>query len=371
MNRLPYLLFLIPAAFLMISCDGLKMPKSIFETSERAKYERNFSGPDSLMAQWKARFTTAAASKLKIPDASSLTVSGTGPDLSAVAYSLELKKGDRLVIEAAADMPGAKIFIDVLEQGSDIGKSESELIKNGKVTRFIENSGRHTVIIQREIEYRGKLGLRLYTQPSIAFPVAGKGNRDVQSFWGADRDGGGRRHEGVDIFASRGTPVVAVADGFVARTGNQGLGGKQVWLRDAELGNSYYYAHLDSVMTIEGRPVKTGDTLGRVGNTGNAAGGPTHLHFGIYTSGGAVDPYPYIRKRQAVPPSKAAAELPSGKSSKAGTTLRTGPGPQYETVTTLDSATPVQVLAATGSWFHIRTPDGTEGFIAASRLNDK
>lgn len=371
MNRLQSFSFFILTGFLLLSCDGLKMPKHIFETSERAKYERSFSGPDSLMSKWKARFTAAAANQLKIPDGSSFTVFGTDTDLSAVAYSLELKKGDRLIIEAAAGNPEAKIFIDVLEQGADPEQSESELVKNGKVTRFIENNGWHTIIIQREIEYRGNLGLRLYTQPSLLFPVAGKGNRDVQSFWGADRDGGGRRHEGVDIFASRGTPVVAVADGFVTRTGNQGLGGKQVWLRDAELGNSYYYAHLDSVMTTDGRQVKTGDTLGRVGNTGNAAGGPAHLHFGIYSAGGAVDPYPYIRKRQAPPTSKATPEISLGKSAKAGSTLRTGPGTEYEIVTMLNSATPVQVLAATGSWFHVRTPDGTEGFILASRLKDR
>jgi uncharacterized protein YgiM (DUF1202 family) len=164
---------------------------------------------------------------------------------------------------------------------------------------------------------------------------------------------------------------VAVASGFVTRTGNQGLGGKQVWLRDGILGNSYYYAHLDSIMTESGKQVKTGDTLGRVGNTGNAAGGPTHLHFGIYSAGGAVDPYPYIRKREAPAISKAAPEIKSVKRSKAGSNLRTGPGPQYEIVTMLNSATPVQVLAATGSWLHVRTPDGTEGFILASRLKDR
>ncbi|MCJ8154855.1 M23 family metallopeptidase [Chryseobacterium sp. SSA4.19] len=326
MNRLLSFLSFILTAFFIFSCDGLKMPKHIFETSERAKYERDFSGPDNLMSKWKAGFITAAASQLTIPDGSSFTIFSTDPDFSAVAYSLELKKGEMLVIEAAANTQDAKIFIDVLEQGSDIGKSKSERIKNGRLTRFIENSGWHKIIIQPEIEYRGALGMKIYTQPSLVFPVAGKGNRDVQSFWGADRDGGGRRHEGVDIFASRGTLVMAVADGFVTRTGNQGLGGKQVWLRDGILGNSYYYAHLDSILTESGKQVRTGDTLGRVGNTGNAEGGPPHLHFGIYTSGGAVDPYPYLRKRLAMPSSEAATEMPSGKSSKAGSTLRTGPG---------------------------------------------
>ncbi len=359
---------LITATGLVSSCDGLKMTKNIFETSERARYERSFSGADSLMVQWKTAFTAAAASRLKIPDGTLLTVAAPGPgEMNAAGYSLELKKGDLLVIEAVAADPAAKVFVDMTEGDSTTGQPESGMLKNNRFTAFIENSGRHQVVLQPEIGYRGTLELKIYTQPSLAFPVAGKANRDVQSFWGASRDGGGRSHEGVDIFASRGTPVVAVADGFVARTGNQGLGGKQVWLRDPALGNSYYYAHLDSVMATDGKPVKTGDTLGRVGNTGNAAGGPAHLHFGIYTSGGATDPYPYLRQRP-VPATKNRGKDPSGNFIKSGTTLRTGPGSPYDPVIKTESKTPVAILAGTGSWYHVRTPEGTEGFVSAERV---
>lgn len=368
MNRLKHLFFLTAIAGIIVSCDGLKMTKNIFETSERTKYERSFSGADSLMAQWKAGFTAATASKLKITDGTPLTLAANGNEaIHAAGYSLELKKGELLVIEAVTAAPDAKIFTDILEENTGTDKPESGLLKNNRFTRFTENSGWHKIIIQPEIGYRGPLELKIYTQPSLAFPVAGKANRDVQSFWGASRDGGGRSHEGVDIFASRGTPIVAVTDGFVTRTGNQGLGGKQVWLRDGVLGNSYYYAHLDSVMTTDGKQVKTGDTLGRVGNTGNAAGGPPHLHFGIYTAGGAVDPYPYIRKR-AVPVFKNSSKTISGQSVKAGTTLRTGPGSQYDPVIKAASRTSVKIIAGSGSWYHIRMPDGTEGFVSADRV---
>lgn len=368
MSRLKHLLFLTAMAGIIVSCDGLKMTKNIFETSERARYERSFSGADSLMAQWKAGFTAASASRLKITDGTSLTMTEPGNKaVYAAGYSMELKKGDLLVIEAVTATPEAKIFTDILEENTDTDKPESGLLKNNRFTRFTESSGWHKIIIQPEIGYRGTLELKIYTQPSLAFPVAGKANRDVQSFWGASRDGGGRSHEGVDIFASRGTPVVAVTSGFVTRTGNQGLGGKQVWLRDGVLGNSYYYAHLDSVMTTDGSQVKTGDTLGRVGNTGNAAGGPAHLHFGIYTAGGAVDPYPYIRKREA-PAFKNSSKIISEQFIKAGTTLRTGPGSQYDVVIKAEHKTSVKVIAAIGSWCHVRIPDGTEGFVSAERI---
>src|SRR5690606_3694843 len=129
-------------------------------------------------------------------------------NLYALGYSVELKKGDLLVIDATVKAPETKIFIDIFEAGRGAESSKTELLKNGNVTRFTENSGIHKVIIQPEIEYQSAFSLKIYTQPSLGFPVAGKANRDVQSFWGASRDGGGRSHEGVDIFAPRGTPVV-------------------------------------------------------------------------------------------------------------------------------------------------------------------
>ena len=183
---------------------------------------------------------------------------------------------------------------------------------------------------------------------------------------GASRDNGGRSHEGVDIFASRGTPVVAATEGFITRTGNTGLGGKQVWQRDGRLGNSLYYAHLDSIMVQGGAQVKTGDTIGLVGSTGNAEGGAPHLHFGIYALGGATDPYPYLRKR-AVPVFKK-TPVPVFKWVKATSNIRIGPGTQYETVTTPAEKTGITVLANDGEWIHSRTSTGSEGFVNKGRL---
>lgn len=355
--------------FTTTACKELKIPGKIFETSERARYERNFSGADSLMAQWKSSFSSAVANRLMVGESNAFTFFANQPQQHAVGYSLELKKGDLLVIEASKVISPAKIFVDVLEPGTDAGTAKSEILENGKFTRFTETGGLHKVVIQPEIGYRNSFELKIYTQPSIAFPIVGKSNRDIQSFWGASRDGGGRSHEGVDIFAPRGTPIVAVTDGLISRTGNQGLGGKQVWLRDGILGNSYYYAHLDSVMTEGGRQVKTGDTLGRIGNTGNAAGGPTHLHFGIYTAGGAVDPYPYIRKRP-VQISGSIVKMPGGKFIKSGTNFRSGPGSKYEIITLINDKTPVKILTAAGSWYHVKSADGQEGFVQKDRLQE-
>ena len=128
---------------------------------------------------------------------------------------------------------------------------------------------------------------------ALVFPVSGK-KAKVGSFWGAYREGG-RKHKGIDIFAKKGTPILSVADGFVSSIGSGGKGGKVVWVRSIQLGFTAYYAHLDKQSVKEGQFVKKGQLIGTVGNTGNAKYTPSHLHFGIYTSKGAVNPYPYVK----------------------------------------------------------------------------
>lgn len=134
-----------------------------------------------------------------------------------------------------------------------------------------------------------------------AFPVL-SGYSYVDS-WGAPRSQGG--HEGTDILAPRGTPLLAVANATVERLSRieTGLGGIRVWLRDGS-GHQYYYAHMESIETglQVGAAVRTGQVLGRVGNSGDARGGPTHVHFEIHPSGAsAINPFPELRAVDPAP----------------------------------------------------------------------
>jgi murein DD-endopeptidase MepM/ murein hydrolase activator NlpD len=123
----------------------------------------------------------------------------------------------------------------------------------------------------------------------------------IKSFFGDRRDQGKRHHEGIDMYAPRRTPVLAVADGNATYRENR-LGGHTIWLATSK-GVSYYYAHLERVAVGSGQRVKTGDVLGYVGDSGNAAEVGTHLHFGVYQwgSGGAVDPLPLLETREFAP----------------------------------------------------------------------
>lgn len=126
-------------------------------------------------------------------------------------------------------------------------------------------------------------------------PVAGVRVRAIADTWGGPRDGG-RRHQGTDIFAERGTPVLSATDGIVARIGDYGIGGRHAWVLGPG-GERHYYAHLDDWAPglHAWQRIRAGDTLGTVGNTGNARTTPPHLHYGIYGEAGALNPYPRLR----------------------------------------------------------------------------
>jgi murein DD-endopeptidase MepM/ murein hydrolase activator NlpD len=110
--------------------------------------------------------------------------------------------------------------------------------------------------------------------------------------WGNPRSGG-RSHKGTDIFAAKGTKVIAVIGGTV-RIRNGGLGGKSIWLYGSD-GNAYYYAHLNSWKVSTGERVNKGQLIATVGNTGNASGGANHTHFQLHPSGGSPrNPYPTL-----------------------------------------------------------------------------
>lgn len=144
---------------------------------------------------------------------------------------------------------------------------------------------------------------------SLPVPVEGVTKARVTASFGDPR-GEGRRHEGVDIFAPRGTPVRSTTDGVIEWKGMRGLGGRIVRVTGPG-GYVHYYAHLENWgPQAIGDWVARGEVIGFVGDSGNAVWGPTHLHYGIYRPDGpAIDPYPLFSDRE---PAKAPSRAPSG-----------------------------------------------------------
>src|ERR1041384_3700211 len=143
---------------------------------------------------------------------------------------------------------------------------------------------------------------KLYTQSPdarIAMPLEDVSRKEVADTWGAPR-GTGRRHEGQDIFAPRGTPILSATNGFIYKIGENNLGGQTVSVIGSG-GRVYYYAHLDAYAKgiAVGDRVSKRTVLGYVGKTGSAQGTPPHLHFGIYTLTGAINPLPLLTDRVA------------------------------------------------------------------------
>ena len=144
-------------------------------------------------------------------------------------------------------------------------------------------------------------GSKPITVRSHRFPVLGPHTFGGEgSKFGADRDGGKRRHQGQDVSAAEGTPLVAARGGVVRFTGNQPSGaGVYVVIHGANESRDYVYMHLveGSLLVRSGQGVQTGQLIGKVGSTGASSG--AHLHFeiwqGAWQSGGSpIDPLPLL-----------------------------------------------------------------------------
>jgi murein DD-endopeptidase MepM/ murein hydrolase activator NlpD len=158
-----------------------------------------------------------------------------------------------------------------------------------------------------------RLGAKVLGQATVAFfPVDGPFNWGQEGArFGAARSG--RAHEGQDMMARAGTPLLAVRDGVVIERGEGGGRGNYVAIYDAPLDRTYVYLHLQSPASVATRqPVSGGQQLGQVGCTGSCFG--DHLHFeirrGHNVEGEAIDPLPDLQRW--LKSSDASATLPPG-----------------------------------------------------------
>jgi len=251
------------------------------------------------------------AARIKLPRQQSMTFEPGQP--GAAGFAVTVRRGQRYVAETTVRQGDpAALFVDVFERdGSQLRRVASAAPDEHSVVLDLRKDGEYVVRVQPELNRAVDLTLTLRSEPTLMIPVDRVRPASIHGSFGAPRDGGARDHQGLDIFARRGTPVLSASDGIVTKVGTNGLGGKVVWIARPLRGERLYYAHLDQQLVTPGTFVKAGDVIGTVGNTGNARTTPPHLHFGIYALGGAVDPLPYL----ATPPSQA----PRAQTSRAST----------------------------------------------------
>ena len=120
---------------------------------------------------------------------------------------------------------------------------------------------------------------------------------DVVPNFGESRGSGSRSHEGQDILAPKGTPIVSPTDAIVIRTGSGASAGKYVYTANPG-GETFRYMHLDTIANLDhGDELKPGDLIGTIGDTGNAPDGVYHLHLEIRDEDNEpTDPYERITK---------------------------------------------------------------------------
>jgi len=299
---------------------------------------------------------------------------------SALGYRFFLRRGQRLTVTVQLENGegyDTRLFVDLFRMAPDTLRPPVHMLspEPGTPLEFEpRRTGDYVLRIQPELLRSGRFRVAIENDAALEFPVAGRTSQSIGSLFGDPREGGRREHHGVDIFAPRGTPVVAAVEARVSRVDTTPVGGRVIWLRDSRTGASLYYAHLNEILTQRGLTVRPGDTIGRVGNTGNARTTPPHLHFGLYfRREGPYDPWYYLYEPpgEMVPVEVQLAGLGRWVRVRGEAIhLRDRPDRRAQVLADLPRHTAVRVMGGVGTWYRVKLPDGNSGFVAG-RLTEE
>jgi LysM repeat protein len=214
-----------------------------------------------------------------------------GSTVQALALANGLANPNRIIIGSVLTVPAA---------AAAAGPEGGHVVQRGETLASI--AATHGVSVEALAQANGITPpYRIYTGTRLLFsPLNGAGlpgavqcpvpGATFFNDWGFPRSGD-RFHTGNDLFAPRGTPVLAPTSGSVLAV-NGAIGGLQFFLRGDD-GTTYIGTHLDA-FGATGR-VNAGDVIGYVGDSGNARGSRPHLHFEVQPAGGrSVNPYPLL-----------------------------------------------------------------------------
>jgi len=373
------LLFSATIILFTYSCTTSKRPL-FSKRSAHEKYGDGLNTAGLAQTQMGNAWFAASAKSLLQPHVVSLPYKESGffaaDKPSANGYLFSAKRGEKVVVYVTSIPASGYLLFAELWQPALTSGNPSLLTVMDTLSRqlqyVVKKDGPFLLRLQPELLRSVEFTVTITITPSLAFPVHPSGNPKIISLWGVDRDGGARKHEGIDISAAFRTPALAAADGIIRVSENE-IGGKVVFIRDDNSGNNLYYAHLDKQSVQQGQRVRTGDVIGLVGNTGNARTTIPHLHFGIYTDNGAINPISFVDNRQPAPKSITAPihNLNKWLRTSAAVTLYEEASAKSNVIYKTGSGEAAFITGAADNYYKVHLPGGQIGFINSTMLTNK
>ncbi len=380
-GRLPLVVLLLIAIVLFGACRTREIVEEAYEPSNsHEEYQRSLVAMELDDTAMGRAWLTQAEAALEAPHVVSVPFRELAhfeparPE--AVGFRFEAIRGQRIEILLEIDEgEQGRMFADVFrveEGGPDalpqVASYSDEL---NRLEFEPRRNAEYILRLQPELLRGGRFSVTIQSVPVMSFPVQDHGMNHIWSFFGAGRDGGTRVHEGVDVFAPRGTPVLSSVYGTVRNVGTRDRGGLVVSISDEERGLVLYYAHLEEQLTQRGARVAPGDVIGTVGNSGNAITTPPHLHFGIYEPGWrAIDPWDFLYQFETEPP------VIAGNPDKIGGAARVSvdgvelvKAVQDSDPLNLSYNTPVVVLGASAGSYRVVLQDRRTGYVPVGVLD--
>ncbi len=373
-------LILYPTLFLLFlfGCRKEIVPKAFWPRSEHEAYQHSLEQANLSQTALGRDWKEAGENSLKKPFDITLPFEeefywdpkGT----EAVGYRFFVQRGLRIEVEISVhSIDSLLLFTDLYRERGDSVYEWTHVATANEDRHNLEFEPRrdanYVLRLQPELLRGGRFKVLIREVPSIRFPVSGKDSRSVQSFFGDPRDTGRRKHHGIDIFASRHTPVIAPSHSNVNRVGEGKIGGRYVWLYDSKRSMHLYFAHLETQEVSSQTKVVAGQIIGTVGNSGNARSTRPHLHFGIYRNG-PIDPWHFITETNIEPDRISGDSLFLGELVRLKRTafIKSSPGFTSQPVDTLEKHSMMKVTALTGNLYRVLLPDGSSGYIPENQV---
>ncbi|PTB91227.1 peptidase M23, partial [Marivirga lumbricoides] len=217
---------------LLVSCkvDSIFNQQSEYEKYVEALHTIELA-KTALAQDWikAGRITSENSLSVSLPYTELTRFDPANPKSVILKYTVKEGQNIQIYLQRISD-DSSKVFLNAFAVGEKGMKEVAHEADSDSLKYHVEEDAEHLIRIQPELLRGGLYKIHIGFSATLAFPVPGKTFENISSYYGDARDAGRRKHEGIDIFSPRGTPVVAVMHGFVRRVSNNNLGGKVIFV---------------------------------------------------------------------------------------------------------------------------------------------